>query len=765
MHKKRTALLILALFLVLVSSGLSPLPGSGIRRAVTTGASCPPYVPPYQPPCAPPALSDCWPCEEPAFFELTDLQITPERPTLGTEATISCTITNTGGEKGSQNIDLYIEQSREATRLLTLAAGEGDALSFSYAFQHSGGHTLKISSEDDSETASVTVLLPARLEVSVERKDFGKVEVGSSASQSFTITNRGEAELEGHIQCSSGDCEAFSFSPSSFSLGKQGTSRITVRFSPSQAKEYLAVIGIESNGGNASVRLIGEGEPHIERTLRVAFPWPISADPAVGPDYSGSAALVNLYDSLVYPTLEGDVKPRIAEWWEPSPDGLTWTFYLKQGVWFHDLSELTAEDVKFSMDRLLSIGGGYAHLFRDLVESTEVIDDYTVRFHLARSFGPLPTNLVRLYILNKDCVMANLEDGSYDGYGDYGETFLLTHDAGSGAYTIKEFALEEDMQMERFPGYWGEIDPQAPDLVTFIATPEAMTVRTMMANQELEISDQWKTEVDFAALDAIEGVDIAKFSTGEVFFYMMHTKKPPTDDIHFRKAMAYAFDYEATAWLFDSPVSHGPVAAGFPGWNPNVFTYTYDLEKAIEYLHQSKYYDQLDDYPVEIHWVHGVPSEEKLALLFQANMAEIGIKVNVVSTPWPLLVDKMADIETSPNIVTIFVTPHYPEAGSMLESRYHSNSAPTWQQNEWLLDSFFDETIEDAIATVDREERFAKYRELQDYLVELCPSLFVFDQVEKHAYQTYIDWPAARGEVIQVMGYNMDVRFIKVLPH
>jgi len=501
------------------------------------------------------------------------------------------------------------------------------------------------------------------------------------------------------------------------------------------------------------------------KVLRVVFPWPIYADPAVGSDYSGSAALVNLYDSLVYPTREGDVKPHVAEWWEASSDGLTWTFYLKPGVRFHDLSELTAEDVKFSMDRLLSIGEGYAHLFRDLVESTEVIDDYTVRFHLARSFGPFPTNLVRLYILNKDVVMANFEDGPYADFGDYGKKFLLTNDAGSGAYAIKKFAVEEYVLMERFPDYWGEIDPRAPNLVKFIATPEAMNVRTMMANQELEISDHCKTEVDCATLDAIEGVDIAKFSTGEVFFYMMHTKKPPTDDIHFRKAMAYAFDYEATAWLFDSPISHGPVAAGFPGWNPNVFTYTYDPEKAIEHLHQSKYSDQLDDYPVEIHCVHEVPSEEKLALLFQANMAEIGIKVNVVSRPWVAVVDEMADIETSPNIVTIYVTPHYPEAGSMLESRYHSNSAPTWEQNEWLLDSYFDETIKDATATVDREERFAKYRELQDYIVELCPSLFVFDQVEKHAYQTYIDWPAARGEVIQVIGYNMDARFIKVLRH
>jgi len=49
--------------------------------------------------------------------------------------------------------------------------------------------------------------------------------------------------------------------------------------------------------------------------------------------------------------------------------------------------------------------------------------------------------------------------------------------------------------------------------------------------------------------------------------------------------------------------------------------------------------------------------------------------------------------------------------------------------------------------------------------VDLCPSIFVNDQLERHAYQSYVDWPAARGLVIKIMGYNMDARFIKVLPH
>ncbi len=505
-----------------------------------------------------------------------------------------------------------------------------------------------------------------------------------------------------------------------------------------------------------------------KRELRVTFAWPTYIDPAVGSDFSSSASFVNLYDSLVYPTPEGDVVPHVAERWDTSADGLTWTFYLRKGIKFHDGSELTAEDVAFSMDRLTTIGEGYAYLFMDRVKRSEVVDKYTVRFHMSEPYGPFLTTIVRLYILNKDVVMANIETpGPYGDFGDYGKKYLLTHDAGSGAYSLKEMRLEEYVLMEKFRDCWGEVSPNAPDEVKFIGTTEPITVRTMMARGELEVSDQWQGLESLNSLDALEGVDIATIYQGTVFYYMLHTKKPPTDDIHFRKAMAWAMDYKnLIEGIFPgSRPAIGPIAPGFPGHNPDLVQYRRDLDKAMAELKQSKYYGKLDQYPVETHWAAEVPDEEKAALLFMSNMAEVGIKVKVVKTPWLSMVEETANMEASPNIETIFVSPHYAEAGSLLESRYHSKSAPTWEQNEWLLDKELDGMIDDAIATIDMEERFGKYREIQKKIVELCPSLFMFEQAQRHAYQGgYIDWPAAKGKVIQVMGYTFDARFIQVYP-
>jgi peptide/nickel transport system substrate-binding protein len=253
---------------------------------------------------------------------------------------------------------------------------------------------------------------------------------------------------------------------------------------------------------------------------------------------------------------------------------------------------------------------------------------------------------------------------------------------------------------------------------------------------------------------------------------MMHNRKPPTDDVHFRKALAYAIDYDAIAnQIFPGArQAQGPVSFILPGHNPEVYQYRRDLEKAKEELAKSKYADKLDEYPVDLVWCAEVPDEEKVALLIQASAAELGIKVNVIKTPWMKIIEEVATPETTAHMYLIFVSPHYAEAGSMLQSKYHSSSCGTWEQTEWLQDPELDRMIEDAIATVDKEERFAKYRKIQEYIVELCPSLFLIDQPENYAYQDYyIDWTAAeraeRGEKVNpVMGYNHYMMDIRVYP-
>ncbi len=497
-------------------------------------------------------------------------------------------------------------------------------------------------------------------------------------------------------------------------------------------------------------------QPPARRVLRITFSWPNRIDPAVGNDYASSTSLANLYDTLVFPNAKGLVDPWLAESWDVSDDGLTYTFHLRGGVKFHDGAPLKASDVVYSFNRLREIGEGYAYLVTPDVESVTAVDDATVEFKLKRATALFLPSLVRLYVLNEALVKQNTKaEGPYGANGDYGKEWLQTHDAGSGPYKVKEFPLEQYLLMEKNNDWWGKFHPNAADEVRFIGTTEAVTVRTLLQNKELEISDQWQSFEAYQALAKVEGVEIAALPSMSSFYYMINTRKPPTDDVHCRRAMAYAFDY-ATAISLEWPGTRqmvGPVPATLAGHDASITPYTRDLDKAKAELAQCKYAGQLDQYPVDVNWVSEVPDEEKFALLFQANMADIGIKVDVVKVPWLSLVENTSKLETSPSIATIYVSSDLPEAGLMLKQRYHSSTTGTWQQNEWLQDPQLDAAIDDALATLDDAERFAKYAQIQQQLVELAPSIWIYDQVEKHAYRTCVDWPAVRGETSLVMGY------------
>jgi peptide/nickel transport system substrate-binding protein len=477
-----------------------------------------------------------------------------------------------------------------------------------------------------------------------------------------------------------------------------------------------------------------------------------------------------MYDALVFPTPEGSVKPWLATEWAVAADNLTYTFQLRRGVKFHDGSELTAHDVVFSLNRLLTVGQGVAYMFVDRIESVQALDDYTVEFRLREPYALFLLSLVRLYVVNQDLVMANIQrPGLYGEFGDYGTGWLLTNSAGSGPYRVREVRLEEFVLLERNKDWWAkdQFVANAPDEVRVIPLPDAATLRTLMANRELEISDQWQSADTFRALDEIAGVDIAAFDAATVLHLYLNTSRPPLDCVYVRRAMAFAFDYKTAAsidWI-GTPVSRGPVPMSVAGFNPNLTPYVRDVARARQELARSRYARNIGDHPITFNWTAEVPDLEKYALLLQSNLAELGMVVTITRTPWLTITELVTTPKTTPHILSIYLNADLPEAGTMLFQRYHSSTVGTFYQGEWLRDEVFDRKIEQALATMDRERRFQLYHELQAYIMELSPSIFAFDQLQKHAYQTYIDWPAAKGEVIYpVMGYNQYFPFIGVNP-
>lgn len=505
-----------------------------------------------------------------------------------------------------------------------------------------------------------------------------------------------------------------------------------------------------------------------DRPLRISSGWPAFLDPAVGSDMTAGKLLVNCYDTLVFPDKNtGMPKSFLAKSWNVTDDGMSWTFELHEGIKFHDGTELTADDVKFSMDRLLTIGEGFAFLFLGRVKNTEVIDDYTVVFNLEKPVGPFLDMLQRLYVLNKDLVLKNIKQpGPYGEMGNYGKDWLNAHDAGSGPYIVKEYLSEESVTMVINPNYWKPINPLAPDEYIVYNVTEPMTVRTMLERREMEIGYHQNPREVLESMEKIEGVSIKNIPQNGQMYYMLNTKKAPTDCVHFRKAMAYGQDYEAIIKDIVRGVnrSRGPIPKAAPGYDPTVKEYYFDLEKAREELEKSIYYDKLDEYPVTVYWVDRVIDMEKMTLLLMSNLAKIGIKIVPIKVPWTKIVEDSSKIETSPNVMTVWVNGDYLEPGGLLECRYKSEAAPTWSQNEWLLDPELDARINDAVSTIDTEERFAKYSEIVHYINDdLCPSISLHDAALNVPYQSaYVDWTL--GESLTLMGYEFYLPDIKLYP-
>jgi peptide/nickel transport system substrate-binding protein len=366
-----------------------------------------------------------------------------------------------------------------------------------------------------------------------------------------------------------------------------------------------------------------------------------SLDPMKSTNNWEWVALVNIYDTLVFPDPDPKkrFKPWIAESWTISPDRKTYTFRLKKGVKFHDGSEITADDVAFSMESLVTRSGPVGAQFKMVKPgSSKVIDKYTVALNLIE---PDPSFLARLTIfriLNKKLILQHKEAGRFGEFGDYGEKFLTTQDAGSGPYRVVSMKHGDRLVLEKFKDYslanWG---PNSIDRITFFMIPEHVTIAAKFEKGELDMGiyslpiktiQGWRNNPQFVIQD-----DIAQAT----WYLVMNNKKPPFDDINVRKAVACAFDYdtEINAILGGGKRAGGPVPPGILGHSPSIPYYQRDLKKAKEWLQKSKYTpSQLAQFNIEIAAVAGSERFKKVALLAMSNLAEIGLKGSVKAARW-----------------------------------------------------------------------------------------------------------------------------------
>ena len=448
-------------------------------------------------------------------------------------------------------------------------------------------------------------------------------------------------------------------------------------------------------------------------------------DPAVGFDQAIGSSLKQLYDGLFrYVGNPPQVVPWLAESWEVSDDGTVYTIKMVENAVFHDGSPVLAEDVVYSMERLLRVGQGSAGLFAGIISpgSTVAVDDYTVQFTLDQPYGAFPAILAWLFIVNAEMVEANAGE-------DDGLTFLAENEAGSGPFTMGRWQAGELYEFIAVPDYWkGWPGENYPTSVTRLKMIESSTRRLALESGEVDMID-WMGPDDIVAMASMGDLMAAPGPTMTVYDVKMNTVDGPTADPFLRCAIAYAVDYESmyAIWSGQATPLNGPLPPSL-STVPEPY-YTHDLDKANECLAQSQYADGTE---LEYVYVVGLEDERKTGLVLQDSLADIGIEVTITPVPWADAVATFADPATSPDMFPLYSSTAFADADNYLWAAFHSSQAGQWTNPGHYSNPDVDALLEQARATTDAAERTALYTQLEQVILADAPNLFVAVTPEDH---------------------------------
>lgn len=350
----------------------------------------------------------------------------------------------------------------------------------------------------------------------------------------------------------------------------------------------------------------------------------------------------NIYDRLVsYGTktlpdgsLSYDhttIKPELAESWEVKPDGIV--FHLRKNATFHDGTPVTAKDVKWSFDRMVSVGGfpTFQMAAGSMTKPDQfvVIDDHTIEVKLpVKDKLSLPDLGVPVpEIINSELVKKHVTDQD-----PWGLDWTKRNDAGGGAFKVESWTSGQQIVLDRFDA-WKSGPPPKLKKVVIRDVPSAGNRRALLERGDADIS------FDLPPKDAQELAKEGKVKvTGtpienSLWFIGMNVKKPPFDNVKVRQAVAYAVPYQA---IMDAVVygrgipmfgATGPVTAAWPQPSP----YKTDIDKAKTLLAEAGF---PDGFSTTLSINQGAAQiSEPLATLTQESLARIGIKATIEKVP------------------------------------------------------------------------------------------------------------------------------------
>ena len=325
----------------------------------------------------------------------------------------------------------------------------------------------------------------------------------------------------------------------------------------------------------------------------------------------------NVFEGLTRFLGDGSVVPGLAQSWEISDDGLTYTFKLQSGVTFHDGTTMDAADVKFSLDRINAEDSANAQkaLFGAISEVT-VVDPSTVEIKLSEPNGNLLFNLAW-----GDAVIVAPE--SIDN--------IKQLPIGTGAFKFTSWTQGDNIRIEKNPNYWGT--PAALDIATFKFISDPTAAFASMMAEDVDVFAGFPAPENLPQFEADPRFQVLVGSTEGETILAMNNKQPPFDDPKVRAAVAHAIDRQA---IIDGAMfGYGtPISTHFAPHNPAYVDQTalslHDIEKSKALLAEAGFADGFEttlDLPPPSYARRG-------GEIIAAQLAEVGITAKINNVEW-----------------------------------------------------------------------------------------------------------------------------------
>ena len=350
---------------------------------------------------------------------------------------------------------------------------------------------------------------------------------------------------------------------------------------------------------------------------------PVSLDPHTDANFSSLQGFEQIYESLVGYDEKTNVVPALAQKWEIANGGKTYTFHLRPNVKFHSGQPLTADDVKYSIDRVVDpkTASGWRS-WLDALQETKVVDPLTVQMNLS---APFPDLLGVLASLRASGIMPK-------GYAERENVKIKA--IGTGPFKLVEYVPQDHITYARNADYWDQPLPYLDGMTFKILTEENTRVAALRSGQ-----------IQYAALSAQSigglqnnpGFAVLKAPNAWVALHYLNVSRKPLDDPRVRRALRMAVDTNEVIQkaVYGAGVPSGPVPTGYGDWplDPKSLPYLKpDLDGAKKLLAEAGYPN--GGFTLEINCSGQYPEFVASTLVVQDTLRKLNVAVNVQQMEW-----------------------------------------------------------------------------------------------------------------------------------